>query len=259
MLRATRALSRLNIQRPTLLVDAKRVQRNIAHMARKMGDAGVDFRPHFKTHQSAAIGAWFRDAGVDAVTVSSLDMAEYFADHGWSDITVAFPLNVREIDTVNRLASRITLHLVVDSHAAVEALEARLTHGVYVWIKVDVGGRRSGVPWMDVDGVMSLAHRIVDQPNARMAGLCSRTQATATTSTTCAECAPSTRRASHACPSCVRDCRRRTSPHAFPSGTRRAAASWTTSTASTRCGPGTSCSTTSHRHTSAPAEQTTSP
>ena len=47
-------------------------------MARKAKDNGLIFRPHFKTHQSIEIGEWFRESGVNKITVSSLTMANYF-------------------------------------------------------------------------------------------------------------------------------------------------------------------------------------
>ena len=61
------------------------------------------FRPHFKTHQSVKTGEWFREAGVTAITVSSVSMAQKFADAGWDDITIAFPLNIREAEKVAHL------------------------------------------------------------------------------------------------------------------------------------------------------------
>ncbi len=99
----------LKINRPTLLVDEALCRRNIARMAEKARIAGVRFRPHFKTHQSAAIGEWFREAGVTAITVSSVSMARYFSGAGWSDITIAFPVNLREMEEINRLAGEIHL------------------------------------------------------------------------------------------------------------------------------------------------------
>src|SRR6476620_10300974 len=89
------------ITRPTLLLDEARCRRNIERMASKARRSNVRFRPHFKTHQSAQIGEWFREAGVNAITVSSVKMAEYFASHGWDDITIAFPANWREIEAIN--------------------------------------------------------------------------------------------------------------------------------------------------------------
>ena len=65
------------IEKPTLLIDPIRVQNNIRRMAEKARRQNVRFRPHFKTHQSALVGEWFRDQGVSAITVSSVDMALY--------------------------------------------------------------------------------------------------------------------------------------------------------------------------------------
>ena len=48
------------IEKPTVLLDEARARRNLAVMAAKARRQGVRFRPHFKTHQSAAMGEWFR-------------------------------------------------------------------------------------------------------------------------------------------------------------------------------------------------------
>ena len=75
----------------------------------------IRLRPHFKTHQSAEVGEWLREEGVQYITVSSLFMAEYFAAAGWTDITVAFPVNLLEIDRINQLTTKCTLNLLVES------------------------------------------------------------------------------------------------------------------------------------------------
>jgi D-serine deaminase-like pyridoxal phosphate-dependent protein len=146
---------------PTLLLDVGRVQRNIARMATKAQSNQLRFRPHFKTHQSASVGEWFRTAGVTAITVSSVAMARYFVAHGWDDITVAFPVNLREIAAINELAARVRLHLLVENLAAADFLAAHLTAPVAIWIEVDAGYRRSGVAWGDGVALASLAERIV--------------------------------------------------------------------------------------------------
>jgi D-serine deaminase-like pyridoxal phosphate-dependent protein len=145
------------VVKPTLLLDRSRVLVNIDAMARKAATHGIRFRPHFKTHQSAGIGDWFRSVGVDAITVSSVAMATYFADHGWRDITIAFPVNLREIDQIDALAGRIDLHLLADAPVAIDFLSASLTHGANLWIEVDSGYRRSGVAWDDEQTLDALA------------------------------------------------------------------------------------------------------
>ena len=100
-------------------------------------------RPHVKTHQSPAIAGWQREAGSPAITVSSLEMASYFADQGWDDITLALLANPRERDAIAALARRVTLGVIVDRPEVARALAGPLR----VWIEVDVGHGRTGVPW----------------------------------------------------------------------------------------------------------------
>jgi D-serine deaminase-like pyridoxal phosphate-dependent protein len=159
------------IVKPTLLLDKQRVLKNIEKMAGKAKASGARFRPHFKTHQSAEIGNWFRDFGVEAITVSSLDMAKYFADHGWTDITVAFIPNLPEIDKINHLASRVNLNLLVDLEQVLSDLDKKLDHPVGIWIKIDTGYHRTGVAWDDFDTIRALAQKSKDSPKFNFKGL----------------------------------------------------------------------------------------
>ena len=165
---------------PTLLLDETRVRRNIERMAANARTGGVRFRPHFKTHQSADIGMWFRQAGVQAITVSSVAMARYFTDQGWDDITIAFPVNLREIAEINRLAQEIQLHLLVENLDAVAFLAHRLAAPVGVWIEVDAGYGRSGVPWNEGAGLTALASAVADNPLMALRGVLTHDGATYT-------------------------------------------------------------------------------
>ncbi len=148
------------IRQPTLLLDRERALRNIERMAAKAQQSSVRFRPHFKTHQSAAIGEWFRPFGVDAITVSSVSMARYFAQHGWHNITIAFPVNILEIDLINQLAAQINLGLLAESAETIAFLAQHLTAPVDVWLKIDTGYGRTGIPAADIDTFTRLAHQI---------------------------------------------------------------------------------------------------
>ena len=132
------------ITKPTFLVDEKKCRTNIQKIADKAKRNNVIFRAHFKTHQSLAIGRWFKDAGVEKITVSSLDMARYFAPE-WNDITVAFPVNFLEIDTINELASKIQLNVVIINLESVDFLLQHLQHPIGFFIKIDVGYKRTGI------------------------------------------------------------------------------------------------------------------
>ena len=157
--------------RPTLLVNAQISRQNIAFMANKARLQGIRFRPHFKTHQSAAVGEWFREVGVTAITVSSVDMALYFADHAWDDITIAFPVNIRQMRAINTLAGRIRLGLLVESLESARHLQNELESPVDIWLKIDSGSGRTGLAWDDAEAISSLALTVSQSEKTRLRGL----------------------------------------------------------------------------------------
>jgi D-serine deaminase-like pyridoxal phosphate-dependent protein len=161
----------LDIEKPTILINVNQVKRNIERMAVKAQSQGIRFRPHFKTHQSAAIGEWFRQAGVTAITVSSLEMAQYFAQHGWDDITVAFPANLRQVGGFNELARSIHLGLLVESIETGEYLANHLAAAMDVWIEIDDGTNRSGVRWDCPEKVHQLVTILQSRSHFRTVGL----------------------------------------------------------------------------------------
>ncbi|MEN0006357.1 MAG: alanine racemase [Bacteroidota bacterium] len=148
------------ITTPSLLLDKARCMDNIERMVAKATANQVGLRPHFKTHQSLEIGRWFRECGVQRITVSSLRMAAHFAQDGWDDITVAFPVNFLELDRINQLASQIQLNLVVENREALQALEKGLSHSVHVFIKADTGYHRTGLSPHAFDQVDQLIESI---------------------------------------------------------------------------------------------------
>ena len=171
------------VRAPTLVVDIERASSNLDRMIRRTRGWGVRFRPHFKTHQSADVAALFRERGVSMCTVSSVRMANYFAEHGWDDITLAVPLNLRELEEIRALTNRrvssrdsqagarIRLGLLVDSTEAAAPLVAGELPGVNVWVKVDCGYGRSGVRWDDASTLMDVAGAIAAADSVTLAGV----------------------------------------------------------------------------------------
>ncbi len=147
------------ITRPTLLVDEAKCRQHIQQMVEKAHAAGVVFRPHFKTHQSHAIGNWFRALGVTKITTASVSMAEYFANDGWDDITIAFPLNYLAFENINALAKKVTLNLCAVNVEAVQHLAEKLTHSISIYIEIDTGYGRTGIDATDytaIDAIISV-------------------------------------------------------------------------------------------------------
>jgi D-serine deaminase-like pyridoxal phosphate-dependent protein len=133
------------IKKPTLVLDSRIAKENIAvakHLCKKWD---MDFRPHFKTHQSAAIAEWFRDLGVNKCCVSSVGMAQYFAKHHWENILIAIAVNVLEIDEINQLSAVLKLTLTVDHIAPLLYLQQHIQHEVDIYIEIDTSYGRSGI------------------------------------------------------------------------------------------------------------------
>jgi D-serine deaminase-like pyridoxal phosphate-dependent protein len=159
-----------NLTRPALLLDESKCRANIRLMAEKARSSGVKFRPHFKTHQSTEIGQWFREEGVDKITVSSLTMARHFAESGWTDITVAFPFNLREIEDFEKLSSRITLNILISDIQQAEFLTRRPGLKAGYFIKVDTGYNRSGIKWDNHDDIKRIYQTMSTNTSVRMEG-----------------------------------------------------------------------------------------
>ncbi len=156
---------------PTLLLDEQRCRQNIKAMYARAKNAGVSFRPHFKTHQSHEVGRWFREEGVDKITVSSLRMAEYFAADGWADITVAFPVNIREINRINDLASKIKLNVLIENERSIQYLAQHLLHPIGAFLKIDIGYHRTGLDPKDEHQISSLLKTIDHYDKIKAVGL----------------------------------------------------------------------------------------
>lgn len=148
------------ITKPTLLLDEDKARANLLRISNKVKAQNIDFRPHFKTHQSFEIGKWFQEIGIEKITVSSIDMAAYFADHGWRDILIAFPFNIREIESLIKLAPQCKLTLLVESIDVVELIDHYIQNPVLVRVEINVGANRSGLAWDDPVKILNLVNVI---------------------------------------------------------------------------------------------------
>ena len=148
------------LERPVFLVDKTKVLRNAERMTQKARESGVSLRPHFKTHQSADVAAWLRDLGVRQITVSSLEMAEYFARNGWADITIAVPVNIHQIPRIDTLAKTVNLHVIIDSEFAAAGLGEGIAGPLNVWVEVDTGDHRTGIPAERIHQILDTARRV---------------------------------------------------------------------------------------------------
>lgn len=156
---------------PALLLDLRRVERNVARMADRCAGLGVALRPHLKTHKCVEVARLQERHGARGVTVSTLAEAAVFADHGATDITWAFPVILSRIAEARALAERVTLRVFADGPEAVEALE-RSGFPFHVWLKIDCGYHRAGLD-PDAPATLDLARRLAASPSLVFDGLAS--------------------------------------------------------------------------------------
>ncbi len=74
---------------PALVLDTARLDRNLERLAGRMNSLGVTLRPHMKTAKSIDVARRAFPDGPGPITVSTLAEADYFAGHGYRDMTYA--------------------------------------------------------------------------------------------------------------------------------------------------------------------------
>ena len=134
----------MNFSTPTLIVNKTIALNNLDRMINVANKNNLILRPHFKTHQSIEIGNWFKEKGVTSITVSSITMAEFFSSE-WDDITIAFPLNILEIDKLNLMIRGNRVKLLIDSISPLKILDSQLEDSIEIYLKIDVGYNRAGL------------------------------------------------------------------------------------------------------------------
>ena len=158
------------IELPRLVIKMDRFKKNLRAMKAKADKNNLDFRPHFKTHQSISLGRIFKESGIDAITVSSVDMAAYFAEAGWKDITIAFPSPIHKIDLINDVSKNCELKLILSSKDAVEYLSKNLKSNLNVYLEINSGQNRSGVTVNDIKSIKMITDLIKGSNNLKFYG-----------------------------------------------------------------------------------------
>jgi D-serine deaminase-like pyridoxal phosphate-dependent protein len=145
---------------PFLCVDLQRLLANLDRTAAWSAEHGLALRPHAKTHKSPALGRLQLERGAVGLTVATVGEAELFADHGVTDVFIAYPLwlDAARATRVARLADRVRLTFGVDSIESAQQ-SGRLLRGVPVGVlvEVDSGQHRTGVAPHEVHRVAGAA------------------------------------------------------------------------------------------------------
>jgi D-serine deaminase-like pyridoxal phosphate-dependent protein len=163
------------IRTPVVAVDRARLTKNIAAMQARAQAAGVQLRPHAKTHKSPAIAKMQIEAGAVGICCAKLGEAEVFASSGIADIRLPYPIHPSNADRVLALVDGIALSIIVDDleiarawSKVMSAAGKRLT----ILVKVDVGFHRCGVN-PDKADVVDTIREIAGLPGLTFRGLLS--------------------------------------------------------------------------------------
>ena len=158
------------LQTPCLVLDRGRLLANAQRMSQRAHDLGVDLRPHLKTAKSIDVARIATRGHSGAITVATLNEAEYFASHGLTDILYAVCVTPNKLDRVARIAAtgaRVTL--ITDSVDVARAIASHpAAHSVM--IEIDCGEDRTGVA-PDSPELMAIARVLDDAPRVDLRGV----------------------------------------------------------------------------------------
>jgi D-serine deaminase-like pyridoxal phosphate-dependent protein len=134
---------------PALILDRRRLEANLARMSERARRLGVDLRPHMKTAKSPQVGRLATEGHSGGITVSTLKEAEYFAEHGFTDMVYGVGISLDKLARVARLQAKgVRATLLTDNLEVARSIDARaaeLGARFEVLIELDTGDGRAGV------------------------------------------------------------------------------------------------------------------
>lgn len=156
---------------PCLLLDAKRMERNIFRARSRLDDLGVPLRAHVKTAKCLPIVRRMMGDAWGPATVSTLKEAEVLAGAGVRDILYGVGIAPGKLGRVRQLRSAgadlaVTLDTLEQARAVCEASQGA---PIPVLIEIDSDGHRSGL--RPDDPLVPQIARALQGGGARMRGV----------------------------------------------------------------------------------------
>ncbi|WP_428661615.1 alanine racemase [Reyranella sp.] len=159
---------------PALILDRAILRRNLKRMSDRLREAGVVLRPHLKTAKSVQVGRMAVEGHDGRITVSTLAEARYFAKGGFTDIFYAVGIVPAKLPAVAELRRQgINLRIVTDNIFVARAIAEAATNGdsFSVFIEIDSGGGRAGLPYPELPGLLDIARVLHAAPGVELAGV----------------------------------------------------------------------------------------
>ncbi len=160
---------------PVQVVDLDKLEANIRAMQEAVNAGGARLRPHIKTHKIPEIGRMQEAAGGHGIAVAKVAEAEVFAEAGFDDIVIAYPVvGPMKWRRIAELATRCRVTVNLESEVAARGLsEAATAAGVTILVQIDVdtGFHRCGVSPDDPDEAIRLGRLVHSLPGLEMDGI----------------------------------------------------------------------------------------
>jgi D-serine deaminase-like pyridoxal phosphate-dependent protein len=158
---------------PCVLIDLDRAEANLKKAQDAADRAGLQLRPHIKTHKLPFFAQKQVALGAAGITVQKLGEAEVMADAGLTDLLLTFNIiGAAKLKRLKALHDRVTIRVVADSADCVAGLAATFTdpsHPLGVFVECDTGMGRCGV--QSPQAALDLAQAIIAAPGLAFAGL----------------------------------------------------------------------------------------
>ncbi|HEY0956001.1 MAG TPA: DSD1 family PLP-dependent enzyme [Roseateles sp.] len=155
-----------DLETPCLVLDAERLERNVARLRGRLAELGVGLRPHLKTCKSVEVARKVMDSTTGPATVSTLKEAAHFAAAGVRDMIYAVGIAPAKLAQVLALrAEGVDLAVLLDTVAQAEAVAAASRAAgtpIPALIEIDCDGHRSGVLPTDTDRLVAIG-RVLQQ------------------------------------------------------------------------------------------------
>ncbi|MGJ7497153.1 DSD1 family PLP-dependent enzyme [Variovorax sp. RT4R15] len=149
---------------PCLILDADRMDRNIARLRARLDGLGVSLRPHLKTSKSVEVARRVMTSLAGPATVSTLREAAQFVAAGVRDIIYAVGIAPSKLPQVIKLrAEGADLAVVLDTVEQAQAVSAASRQAgtrIPALIEIDCDGHRSGVLPTDKERLVGIGRAL---------------------------------------------------------------------------------------------------
>lgn len=168
---AASATTLADLETPCLVLDADRMERNIARLRGRLQGLGVSFRPHLKTAKSVEVARRAMTSPEGPATVSTLKEAEQFIAAGVRDLIYAVGIAPSKLGQVIALrASGADLAVVLDTVEQAQAVAAASRAAgmrIPALIEIDCDGHRSGVLPTDRERLVAIGQALQEDAELR--------------------------------------------------------------------------------------------